>query len=114
MPGLVAQASAYSVGALLLLILLKGIAYGLCLGSFRGGPTFPALFLGVAAGIAASRLPGFPETAAVAVGMASSSDPGPVPKLPLMLLTSRSRCHRNRVGADQGCAKGFMQLGAPQ
>jgi H+/Cl- antiporter ClcA len=70
LPGLVAAAGTYSVGALLLLIALKGVAYALSLGSFRGGPTFPAMFLGAAAGIAASRLPGFPITAAVAVGMA--------------------------------------------
>ena len=44
--------------ALALLIVFKGIAYGLSLGSFRGGPTFPALFLGAAAGIMASHLPG--------------------------------------------------------
>ncbi len=81
LPGLVAQAGAYSVGALLALIAFKGIAYGLSLGSFRGGPTFPALFLGAAAGIAASRLPGFPMTAAVAVGMSAATVA--VLKLPL-------------------------------
>jgi H+/Cl- antiporter ClcA len=81
LPGLVAQAGTYSVGALLLLILLKGVAYGAALGSFRGGPTFPALFLGAAAGLAASRLPGFPETAAVAVGLAAATVS--VLKLPL-------------------------------
>jgi H+/Cl- antiporter ClcA len=40
-----------------------------CLGSFRGGPTFPAIFLGAAGGIAASHLPGLSITPAVAVGM---------------------------------------------
>jgi H+/Cl- antiporter ClcA len=39
------------------------------LGSFRGGPTFPALFLGAAGGIMASRLPGFSFDPAVAVGL---------------------------------------------
>jgi H+/Cl- antiporter ClcA len=72
LPGLTAQAGAYSVGALALMLALKGIAYGLSLGSFRGGPTFPGLFLGAAAGIMASHLPGFPITAAVAVGMAAA------------------------------------------
>jgi len=47
----------------------KGIAYSLSLGSFRGGPTFPALFLGAAAGLIAAHLPGFPIQTAVAVGM---------------------------------------------
>ena len=41
----------------------------LSLGSFRGGPVFPALFLAAAGGIMASRLPGFSLTPAVAVGM---------------------------------------------
>ncbi|MBV9415185.1 MAG: chloride channel protein [Solirubrobacterales bacterium] len=71
LPGLVSQASTWSVGALLWLLLIKGIGYSLSLGSFRGGPTFPALFLGAAAGVAASHLPGFPIQAGVAVGMAA-------------------------------------------
>lgn len=69
LPGLVAQAGTWSLSALALLIVFKGIAYSLSLGSFRGGPTFPALFLGAAAGIMASRLPGFSPTPAVAVGI---------------------------------------------
>ncbi len=72
LPGLVGHAATYSLGALALLILCKGIAYGLSLGSFRGGPTFPAIFLGAAGGIMASRLPGFPITAAVGVGMGAA------------------------------------------
>jgi H+/Cl- antiporter ClcA len=72
LPGLITQAGAYSVGALALLLVCKGVAYSLSLGSFRGGPTFPAIFLGAAAGIMASHLPGFPVTAAVAVGIAAS------------------------------------------
>jgi chloride channel protein, CIC family len=71
LPGLVSQASTYSLSALALLIGFKGVAYSLSLGSFRGGPTFPALFLGAAAGIMVSRLPGFSLTPAVAVGMAA-------------------------------------------
>ena len=47
----------------------KGLGYSISIGSFRGGPTFPAIFLGAAGGIMCSRLPGFPITAAVAVGM---------------------------------------------
>ncbi len=71
LPGLVSQASTYSLSALALLIGFKGIAYSLSLGSFRGGPTFPAIFLGAAGGIMASRLPGFALAPAVAVGMAA-------------------------------------------
>ena len=69
LPGLVSQASTWSLAALAWLLVFKGIAYALSLGSYRGGPTFPALFLGAAAGIMASHLPGFPLQAGVAVGM---------------------------------------------
>lgn len=71
LPGLVSAAGTYSVGALALIVGFKGIAYSLSLGSFRGGPTFPVMFLGAAAGIMASHLPGFHITAAVAVGMSA-------------------------------------------
>jgi len=69
LPGLVANAGTWSVGALAALIIIKGLAWAACLGSFRGGPTFPAIFLGAAGGIAASHLPGLSITPAVAVGM---------------------------------------------
>jgi H+/Cl- antiporter ClcA len=71
LPGLVSAAGTYSVGALALIVGFKGIAYSLSLGSFRGGPTFPVMFIGAAAGIMASHLPGFHITAAVAVGMSA-------------------------------------------
>jgi H+/Cl- antiporter ClcA len=73
LPGLVAKAPTWSLSALALLIVFKGIAYGLSLGSFRGGPTFPAIFLGAAAGIMAAQLPGFSITPAVAVGMGAAT-----------------------------------------
>jgi H+/Cl- antiporter ClcA len=69
LPGLVDNASTYSLGALGLILLFKGLAWGVSLGSFRGGPTFPAIFLGAAGGIIASHLPGMQLTPAVAVGM---------------------------------------------
>jgi H+/Cl- antiporter ClcA len=72
LPGLVANARTWSLSALALLIAFKGLAYALSLGSFRGGPTFPALFLGAAAGIMAGHLPGFSITPAVAVGMGAA------------------------------------------
>ena len=67
--GLVSNASTWSLGALTLLILFKGIAYGLSIGSFRGGPTFPMMFLGAAAGLMAAKLPGYDLAPAVAVGL---------------------------------------------
>jgi H+/Cl- antiporter ClcA len=72
LPGLVGQAGSWSLAALAWLIVFKGLAYSLCLGAYRGGPTFPALFLGAAAGIMCSHLPGFPIQAGVAVGMGAA------------------------------------------
>ena len=72
LPGIVSQASTWSIGALLLVIACKGIGYSLALGSYRGGPTFPAIYLGTAAGILASHLPGFDFAPAVAVGVGAS------------------------------------------
>lgn len=69
LPGLVSGAGTWSLSALALLIVFKGLAYSISLGGFRGGPTFPAILLGAAGGIMCSHLPGFPITAAVAVGM---------------------------------------------
>jgi H+/Cl- antiporter ClcA len=72
LPGLVSSAGTWSVGALLAVIAFKGAAWSLSLGSFRGGPTFPAVFLGAAAGILASHLPGYALTPAVGVGIGAS------------------------------------------
>jgi H+/Cl- antiporter ClcA len=69
LPGLIAGSAQYSVGALLVLLLCKGLAYTAALGAFRGGPTFPAMFLGVAGGIALSHLPGLTLVPAVAMGL---------------------------------------------
>jgi H+/Cl- antiporter ClcA len=69
---LIDKADTWSVSALALLLLFKGLAYGISLGSFRGGPVFPAMFLGSAAGLMASHLPGFDLTPAVAVGMGAA------------------------------------------
>ena len=70
---LVDSAAGYSVAALLLLLACKGLAYGLSLGAFRGGPVFPAMFLGAAGGIALSHLPGLPLVPAVAMGIGAMS-----------------------------------------
>jgi H+/Cl- antiporter ClcA len=69
LPGLVANAAEWSVGALLLLVVCKSLAYALSLSSFRGGPVFPAMFIGAAAGIAASHLPGLTLVPGVAMGI---------------------------------------------
>ncbi len=66
---LVDHAADWSVGALLLLMLCKSLAYAIALSSFRGGPVFPAMFIGAAAGIAASHLPGLSLVPGVAMGI---------------------------------------------
>ena len=66
---LVAQAGSYSAGALALLIACKGLAYAASLSSLRGGPVFPALFIGAAGGIALSHLPGLSLVPGIAMGM---------------------------------------------
>jgi H+/Cl- antiporter ClcA len=72
LPGLVEGAGTWSVSALALLICFKGAAWSVSLAGFRGGPTFPGLYLGAAAGVLASHLPGLGLTPAVAVGMGAA------------------------------------------
>ena len=66
---LIQDADSWTVGALVLLIVCKGIAYTFSLSAFRGGPTFPAMFIGAAMGVALSHLPGLPLVAGVAMGI---------------------------------------------
>jgi H+/Cl- antiporter ClcA len=69
LPPLVQHAGSYPVGALLLLLACKGLAYGLSLSSFRGGPVFPSLFLGAAGGLALAHLPGLDMVPGIAMGI---------------------------------------------
>lgn len=69
LPDLVENAADYSVGMLVLLIVCKSLVYGLSLSAFRGGPVFPALFIGAALGIAASGLPGMALGPAIGMGI---------------------------------------------
>jgi len=78
---IVDHAASYSVGALLLLLVCKGLAYGVSLSSFRGGPIFPALFIGAVGGVAMSHLPGLPLVAGVAMGLGAMT--AAVMRLPL-------------------------------
>ena len=73
LPQLIEGAAGWSVGALVLLLVCKGVAYGLSLSCFRGGPVFPALFLGAAGGIALSHAPGLPMIAGVGMGIGAMS-----------------------------------------
>lgn len=68
----IATPGALSTGALVALLVCKAIAYALCLGTFRGGPVFPALFLGGVVGVLAAELvPGLDLLPALAIGMAA-------------------------------------------
>jgi H+/Cl- antiporter ClcA len=64
-----------SAGVLLLLVICKAVGYLLSLSSgYRGGPTFPAVTLGVAIGVLASIvLPGLDLTPAVIAGTAAAA-----------------------------------------
>ena len=66
---LIQNAETWTVGALVLLVLCKGLAYTICLSCFRGGPVFPAMFVGAAGGMALSHLAGLPMIAGVAMGI---------------------------------------------
>ncbi|MEV7245648.1 chloride channel protein [Streptomyces sp. NPDC093248] len=70
---LAADPRAWGVGALIAVLLCKGLAYALCLGSLRGGPIFPSLFLGAALGVLLAPLPGFGVVPGMAAGMAAAS-----------------------------------------
>ncbi|MET9888329.1 chloride channel protein [Streptomyces sp. NPDC006430] len=70
---LAADPHAWSVGALVAVLVWKGIGYSLCLGSLRGGPIFPALFLGAAAGVLLAPLPGLSIVPGLAAGMAAAA-----------------------------------------
>jgi H+/Cl- antiporter ClcA len=69
LPELVKDAADYSVGVLILLAVCKLLAYGLSLSAFRGGPVFPAMFIGAVLGIAAAGLPGMSLAPAIGMGI---------------------------------------------
>ena len=69
LPPLLENATGYTAAALLLLMVCKGFAYSVSLSGFRGGPTFPGMFIGAAGGIALSHLPGLPMVAGAAIGI---------------------------------------------
>jgi H+/Cl- antiporter ClcA len=66
---LIASSASYSVAGLVLLLACKGLAYASSLSAFRGGPVFPAMFLGAAAGLALAHLPGLAAVAGAAMGI---------------------------------------------
>ncbi|MFE2377920.1 chloride channel protein [Streptomyces sp. NPDC059398] len=73
LPHLLLSTGSYSLGALVLLLACKSLAYCVSLAAFRGGPIFPALFIGAAGGVTLSHLPGLPFVSAAAMGMGAMS-----------------------------------------
>ena len=69
LPPLLEHSADYTAGALVLLLVCKALACSISLSSFRGGPTFPGMFVGAAGGIALSHLPGLPMIAGAAIGI---------------------------------------------
>lgn len=72
---IVSQGPGWGAGIVAVLVVTKAAGYGVSLGSgFRGGPVFPALFLGAAVGTFFSLVvPGLELTPAVVAGMAAGS-----------------------------------------
>jgi H+/Cl- antiporter ClcA len=74
LPALVGEDSA---GVVVVLVAAKALAYGICLGcGFRGGPVFPAIFLGVAVAMLAVLAFDTSPTVAVAMGTAAGTAAG--------------------------------------
>ena len=69
LPTLIAQRADYAWGALLLLILFKAAAYGISLAGFRGGPVFPAMFIGGALGVFLSSVTSLALAPAIGMGI---------------------------------------------
>jgi H+/Cl- antiporter ClcA len=77
----ITHSASYGVGALALLLLMKGIAYSVSMSGFRGGPTFPAIFIGAVGAALLSHVPGLPLIPAVGMGMGAMT--AAVLRLPL-------------------------------
>ncbi|MGW6918630.1 chloride channel protein [Kitasatospora sp. NPDC054939] len=69
---LAADPADWPTGALIALAIFKAAAWGLCLGSLRGGPIFPAILIGGAIGIVCAPLPGLGNAAGLAAGLAAA------------------------------------------
>jgi H+/Cl- antiporter ClcA len=71
--GPLVTSTGYTAAALVLLVACKSLAYGVSMSGFRGGPVFPAMFIGAAGGMAMMHLPGLPLVPAVAMGIGAMS-----------------------------------------
>ncbi|MFE2141711.1 chloride channel protein [Streptomyces sp. NPDC059456] len=66
---LLADSAGYTAATLLVLLVCKSLAYCASMSAFRGGPVFPAVFVGAVGGLALSHLPGMGTTAGFALGI---------------------------------------------
>lgn len=66
---LLAHSATYSAGALVLLLVCKGLGFAASLSAFRGGPVFPSMFLGAAGGILLSHVTDLSLVAGFAMGI---------------------------------------------
>jgi H+/Cl- antiporter ClcA len=88
LPTLATDPGHWSAFALLVLLVCKGLAFAVCLGAFRGGAVFPAVFLGAAAGVLAGTLfPGIGNVDGLAIGMAAGSAVIGLPVTSVLLTT---------------------------
>lgn len=67
------EGASFSRSTLAFLILFKALAWAISLGNFRGGPIFPAMYLGMVGGVLVADLPGLSETPAVAALMGAAT-----------------------------------------
>ena len=73
LPTLISERADYAWGALLALIIFKAVAYGISLAGFRGGPVFPAMFIGGAIGVFLSSVTSLALAPAIGMGIGAMS-----------------------------------------
>lgn len=61
----VEAAGTWSVTTIVLLLVLKAAAWSISMGAFRGGPVFPAVFVGTVGGLLAAEVTGLATSAAI-------------------------------------------------
>ncbi len=69
LPTLISTRAEYAGGALVALVLCKAVAYGISLAAFRGGPVFPAMFIGATLGLLVADITGMPVAPAIGMGI---------------------------------------------
>lgn len=61
----VEAAGTWSIATIALLLALKAAAWSISMGAFRGGPVFPAVFVGTVGGLLAAEVTGLPTSATI-------------------------------------------------